>query len=265
MFFFFSTLSLSSDCDTYYTSSGCPVCVTHFVDRQCGWCKSQNKCISYDESSTCPDQFYYGPEANCNSTTPAPYNPTPAPQPEPTPLPEECSIYTADGCEICTSHYADRKCGWNKVAKQCQSNSTKTCNETEFYFGDNAKCDAEIPGPTPTPWPRYVANTSYCRSLSNSWCTNCVSSDPSMQCVWCYDTHECAMGDSEGFFFGTCKNFAYTNDTKCRGVVSDGAIVGIRVGLAIFVAIMIIIGCFICYKTIKKPEEQANPNYENVQ
>ena len=265
MFYFFSTLSLSSICEIYNGTfdDACPVCITHFADRQCGWCKSTGKCISYDESSTCSD-FYYGPDADCNDATPAPYSPTPAPEPTATPLPQQCELYTSDGCEICVSHYGDRNCGWNNVAKKCEAFDSKTCNESDFYYADNAKCNEPIPGPSPTPWPHYVANTSYCRALTDSWCTKCVSSDPSMSCVWCYDTNECAMGDSSGFFFGTCKSYAYTNDDKCQGKISNGAIIGIRVGLAIFITIMIALGVFICWRTIRTPADD-NAKYENVQ
>lgn len=262
MFFIFSTFSVSFDCKAVYTADGCPICITHYADRQCGWCNSTGTCMSIDDISQCASgKFLYGPEADCSQ--PAPPIPSPiTPAPEPTQIPQDCSIYQNDGCEICTSHFADRNCGWNAVDNKCENNNTKTCDDQHFYYGGNAKCGGKIPTPTPTPWPVYTANTSFCRLLSDTWCTKCVSTQKNMSCVWCHDTNECAMGDKDGFFFGTCKSYSYENDHKCRGVASKGTIIGVRVGLAIFVTIMIVLGVFICYKQISvKPEINS---YENV-
>lgn len=217
-----------------------------------------------DYKSKCAaGKFYYGPNADCEQDVP-PTPPEPVtPVPTPEPLDHDCSLYQNDGCEVCVSHYADRNCGWNNVSQKCESYEKKTCPDDKFYYGGNAKCFAQFPTPTPTPWPVYKANTSYCRLLSDTWCTKCVSSDPDMRCVWCHDTNECAMGDEFGFYFGTCKKYSYTNDTTCRGVASKGTIVGVRVGLAIFVTVMIVLGVFVCYKQIKQKPEEKNA-YQNV-
>ena len=250
----------STECTVLY-SDYCDICITHFADRQCGYCGSSKTCLSYDERSKCTGTFYYGPEATCDASYV--FTPTPTPLPEPSQIPDQCYLY--NDCEECTIHVSDRNCGWCLAADgtgKCVNATGYNCSGS-LYFNGNAKCGQPTPTPTPTPWPHYTSNTSYCRLLTDSWCEKCVSSDPTMQCVWCYDTHECAMGDEQGFFFGTCKNFAYTNDTKCRGVVSNSAIIGIRVGLAIFVALMIIIGVIICYKVIKQPPE-SQPLFEQI-
>jgi len=75
-----------------------------------------------------------------------------------------------------------------------------------------------------------------------------------MQCVWCHDTNECAMGDEDGFFFGSCKSYSYKNDNKCQGKISSSAITIVRIVVGIFVAIMIVLGITICYKQVKSSE-----------
>lgn len=258
MFFIFLALSVDFDCEAVYTSDGCPVCITHYADRQCGWCNSTGTCMSFKDRSKCQaGKFLYGPEADC--ALPAPPIPEPVkPTPTPEPLVQDCSIYQNDGCEVCTSHYADRNCGWNSIDNKCENNLTKTCDAQHFYYGGNAKCGGVIPTPTPTPWPVYKANTTYCRKLSDTWCSKCVASDPEMKCVWCHDTNECAMGDKEGFFFGTCKSYSYEDDDTCRGKSSKGTIIGLRVGISIFIVAVSVVGIYICYRQIKKTPEGNN-------
>ena len=261
MLFFLSKISLSFDCQAVYTKDGCAVCITHYADRQCGWCNSTQQCISYDDASKCPSgNLWYGPEADCSK--PAPVIPTPQP-PVPTqaPIPQECEIYQNDGCEMCISHYADRKCGWNSIDNKCETYDKKTCDDAHFYYGDNAKCGGVIPTPTPTPWPVYEANTTFCRLLSDTWCSKCVATQPNMSCVWCHDTNECAMGDKDGFFFGECKSYSYADDDKCKGYYSKGSIIGIRAVVSVIVAALVVAGILVCYKSIKQPKD----GYDNVQ
>ena len=217
--------------------------------------------MSYEDKAQCDGDFYYGPSAVCTESRP--YEPTPNPSPAPTPIPNECGIFTT--CDSCASHLLDRNCGWCQDASgngKCIDGNA-TCDGS-FYYNNNAKCGASIPTPTPTPWPApYEGNASYCRLLTDTWCSKCVSSDPSMSCVWCHDTNECAMGDKDGFFFGTCKSYSYENDDKCSGLMSNGGIVVVRVCIAIFVVAMVIFGVVLCYKVIKQPKQA--PLFEQIQ
>ena len=67
MLFQFVAFVISSDCDLLYTNDGCATCVSHYGDRQCGWCASSQKCISVNDIVTflyrevlyiCPDPEY---------------------------------------------------------------------------------------------------------------------------------------------------------------------------------------------------------------
>ena len=170
---------------------------------------------------------------------------------------DSCSMYTNDGCDTCTLHYKDRNCGWCATCNKCmQYNGNETdCNLSEFYYNQNAKCGGDIPGPSPTPWPHYEANATFCYAMSDDWCQKCVSENVSMQCGWCHTTHECIMGDAIGPFFGSCEEWSFTEDNKCLGKVSSGAVIGIRVALGIFITIVTAVSIFGCYKVIKSPSK----------
>lgn len=246
----------STECETLYSDS-CDICISHFADRQCGFCLSLNKCISYADKDKCTGDFYYGPESTCDA--PSVFTPTPTPLPAPTQIPDECGLYS--NCEDCTAHLSDRNCGWCQSEGKCVNGTNAKC-DGNFYYNNNAKCGKPTPTPVPTPWKVYKANTSFCKLYTDKWCTACVSTDPSQQCVWCFDTNECAMGDKDGFFFGTCKNYAYNNSLKCQGKSEHGTIVAVRVCLSIFVVVMICLGIFGCYKAIKQPAQA--PQFEKI-
>ncbi|OHT12767.1 Plexin repeat family protein [Tritrichomonas foetus] len=179
----------------------------------------------------------------------------------------QCGIYTNDGCDTCTIHYKDRNCGWCKSTNKCieyKGNETD-CDLTELYYNQNAKCGAEIPPPSPTPWPHYEANATFCYAMTGEWCQKCVSTNVSMSCGWCHSTKECIMGDAIGPFFGQCEKWSFTEDSKCTGKVSHGTIVGLRVGIGIFIAVVCALCIFGCYKVIKSPpSEDLDPTYEII-
>lgn len=265
MFFFLAALGLCEDlCSKLYSvnESWCPICVSHYADRQCGWCMTSKKCIEASSASTCPNAFYYGPETDCSASTP-PKTPTPFPKPTSVPEPfnpDECKMYKE--CGECTLHYGDRKCGFcsdspKSLSGTCMSTINSTCPHDRFYFNNNAKCGAEIPPPTPTPWPRYEANATFCYSMTGKWCQKCVSSNKDMHCIWCHSTKECVMGDADGAYFlgNKCESYSYEEDTKCTGKISDGAILGWRIGISIFIATVSVLCIIGCYKIIKKPKE----------
>lgn len=241
-----------TDCSLFYGDS-CEICVSHFADRQCGWCESTKKCVNVDDSSSC-SSFYYGPEAVCSQPPPKTPTPAPTPKPAPTLLPgSECKLY--NDCETCTSHFADRNCGWcmaSGTTGTCYDGNSSPCDPDKFYYNVSV-CGKPVPTPTPTPWPRYEADTQFCRKLSGTWCDKCVSTQPNMSCVWCHETKECAMGDAEGFFFGKCSKYSVTADDVCLGKASHKTIVTIRVVVSIFITAFTAIGIWICYKQIKRP------------
>ena len=262
LFLTFSYSFNKTDCSLLYSES-CDICITHYLDRQCGFCSSTNSCMNIDDKSQCTGTFYYGPQATCTQSYD--FTPTPTPIPQPTQLPDQCNLYT--DCETCSSHLSDRNCGWCQSESGeglCVDGSNYKCNGSLYYNG-NAKCGQPTPTPTPTPWPHYESNPTYCRLLSDTWCTKCVSSQPNMSCVWCFDTNECAMGNEQGFLYGTCTNYASTNNDKCQGKISTGGIIAVRIVLAIFVVAMIVIGVFICYKVIKEPETNRQTLFEQIQ
>ena len=208
-----------------------------------------------DDKSKCTGDFYYGPAATCSGPAPLP-TPTPEPTPYPTPLPgDQCGNYK--DCDTCTSHFADRNCGWCMASGEsgtCYEASKSTCDAKYFYYNTTV-CNQPVPPPSPTPWPRYEANTTFCKLLSGTWCEKCVSTQPNMSCVWCHASKECVMGDSEGPFFGSCPSntFSYKADDQCLGKIAKGKILAIRIVVGILVTAFIAAGIFICYKEIKKP------------
>jgi len=257
MFFLQVSFVLSvSECTLLYNDS-CPICVTHFADRQCGYCRATKKCISIKEDCPAAD-FYYGPSAKCTDEHPAPYNPTPSPLPAPTPLPENCDIYTKDGCEVCTNHYSDRKCGWCSKTNKCESSGSTTCPKTDFYYGGNAKCNAPIPLPTRTPYPRYEADPTFCQKYTGTDCPKCVSTNPNMSCIWCYSSKECVMGDSVGPFYGQCpdNDFALELRGRCFASASTWTL-NIWITVAFLVTIAIVLGVYGCCTASSLKEKAA--------
>lgn len=180
---------------------------------------------------------------------------------------DECSMYNSDGCTVCTTHYLDRNCGWNSRDNICENKNLTTCPDNEFYYKDNVKCgNTNFPTPTPTPWPVYEVNTSFCRALSGSWCSKCVSTNVNYSCVWCHSTRECVMGDKDGFFFGQCpdeKGVSYKDDDRCKGIISKGGIIGVRVGLGLVCALFTALGIWGCYHFIKTPAVET-PKYDEI-
>jgi hypothetical protein len=244
--------------------STCSTCISHYADRQCGWNFTSSQCTSYPNGTVGPG-VAFGPDCSCSnpSMTPSPPTPTPV-TPPPVVFPDECASYSS--CDTCTLHYADRQCGW------CQDSSPRcirynetapTCNYSAFYYDNNAKCNATIPPPDPTPWPRYDANPSFCYSMTDSWCKKCVSTNKSLSCGWCHSTNECIMGDREGPFFGSCANWMIEDDDKCLGKLSPNQILGIRIGLSVALVVLVGICVFGCYKVIKRPSHHAE--YESLE
>lgn len=266
MFLLLSVLARSDDiCSILYSKTNCSICVSHYADRQCGWCKdgSQSRCIEASSSGTCK-KFFYGPNTDCSAENPPPL-PTPFPLPPspPTPFPaSECSYYKT--CEQCTPHYGDRQCGWcDAEGVGCVAVANNTCPHDKFYYNNNAKCGAVIPPPTPTPWPRYEANATFCYAMTGKWCQKCVSANKDMHCIWCHSTKECVMGDADGAYFlaNKCESYSYDEDTKCTGKISDGAILGWRIGISLFIATVSVLCIIGCYKIIRKPKTEE---YEDL-
>ena len=180
---------------------------------------------------------------------------------------QNCDIYTKDGCETCTNHYRDRNCGWCSETNKCVDvvgNETQ-CNFSMLYYNHNAKCGEAIPQPSPTPWPHYEADPTFCYKMTGEYCKKCVSTNVSMSCGWCHSTNECIMGDALGLFFLSCPEWSFTEDNKCLKKASDSTILGLRVGLGLFVGIVILACIFGCYKVIKSPpSEDLDPTYEVI-
>ncbi|KAH0789558.1 Plexin repeat family protein [Histomonas meleagridis] len=259
LLFHLVAIAFASDCDLLYTSDGCSLCVSHYADRQCGWCRSSKKCITVSGNETCPSgQLYYGPNQDCEAEP----GPTPVPMPSPTkqPIPifTDCDQYTS--CEECTIHYKDRGCGWCATNNKCIQDGN--CNYSDYYYNNNAKCGAPIP-PTPQPFPRLESNTDYCISMSNTWCIKCVSSNTTQSCGWCASTKECVIGDALGPLFGSCDSWSYTEDQKCTGIISKSGIVAVRVVVGIVVAAIIAAGVFICIRAFRKQKE-VNVEYDSI-
>ena len=73
------------------------------------------------------------------------------------------------------------------------------------------------------------------------------------------------MGDALGPFFLTCDDWSFTEDNKCTGKISRNAIIGLRVGIGLVIAIIVALAIFGCYKVIKSPQsEDLNPTYEII-
>ena len=265
MFFIF-TLLIKADsnyCSTVYNLYGCRICITHFADRQCGWCSSTNTCESNLTKTCSPTEFIFGPNSKCDEQTIVVPTPTPTPSPTPSSLIGQCKIYTNEGCSVCSSHYTDRNCGWCETTKECVDISTgkESCSADSFYYGEAGVCGKPISTPMPV-WPVYSGNTSFCSSLSGTWCSNCISKDPSMSCGWCGATKECIPGYADGPLNLFCeKDWSFTLDRKCNGTSSHSAIVGMRVGIGIFVGIVVILCIVGCVKVIRQPDDTT---YEEV-
>ena len=233
--------------DCYLYSNSCEICVTHFSDRKCGYCRSTKSCI-YENETCSTDQFIYGPKAKCSDEKPIPYIPTLTPTPLPSLLPNSCSIYNNDGCSICISHFGDRNCGWCSTTNSCENINTTKCEFSNFYFNGNAKCGSKIPTPLPTPYPRYEADPTFCLKLTNTNCPKCVSTNPNKSCIWCHESKECVMGDSLGPLFGTCQGkFSTKLDAFCFKSSSTWSVY-IWITVAILVTFATIIGFILCYK-----------------
>ncbi|KAJ3424340.1 bifunctional inhibitor/lipid-transfer protein/seed storage 2s albumin superfamily protein [Anaeramoeba flamelloides] len=151
-------------CSTY--NSSCDFCLSHYVDRQCGYCYDSNKtygyCMMIKNKKGCKTDFYYGVLSKC------PPNPTPTPTPtpssspttSPTPFPtfdrSDCKdIYT--DCYTCRSHFFDRSCGWcnQEGGSQCYYGTADgpagqdKCDQKNWVYGPKSLgCDKQ---PTPTP------------------------------------------------------------------------------------------------------------------
>jgi len=253
MFLFLAIFGLSDNdiCTTLYAGD-CPICISHFADRQCGFCDTTKTCMLANQSSKCT-KFLVGPGTECGKEpAPTPVLPTYTPVPV---YSGPCDIYST--CEECTVHgKSDRNCGWCQTTGKCEHINESKCNETSFYHDNNAKCGAII-YPTVTPWPRYDANATFCYSMTGTWCQKCVSANVSMQCGWCASTKECIMGDELGPLFGSCKDWSYTEDDKCLGLISPGKIVAVRVVIAIVITVLIVFFIFSCYRIIKNPKENG--------
>jgi hypothetical protein len=192
----------------------------------------------------------------------------PIPTPLPTPFipsPEfanpSCENYL--GCEFCTSHYADRQCGWCNETQSCvEAEVPGSCNVSLLYYANNAICGYPVPPPDPTPWPSYNPDATFCYSLTSTWCENCVTKDRNMSCGWCHATKECVMGDEKGPYFLTCDDWSFGNATdRCLGKSSPSTILAVRIGVSIAAASIIILWIIGCYKVVKQP---ATVEYEQL-
>lgn len=175
-------------------------------------------------------------------------------------IPQQCGFY--EDCERCTGHLADRDCGWCDETNTCEYAPNSTCNFFKFHYKDNRKCGQRIT-PTPAPAPTYKVNTTFCRLLSGTWCTKCVTEDPDYHCGWCFDTNECLMGSENGPYSTKCRKWSYENDDQCQGKVSSGGIVALRVVLGIVVGGFIAAGVIICYCQVKKKKTPSD--YQPIQ
>ena len=182
MFFIFASLiKADSDyCSTIYNDYGCHVCITHFIDHNCGWCSNSQTCVSYGNKTCSDNEFIYGPNSQCDKP-PVPFSPTPTPSPTPSVLKGQCYLYDNENCDVCTSHYLDRNCGWCEATKKCVDvdEGKASCPVESFYYGDAGICNQPISTPMPI-WPVYVGNTTFCSSLSGTWCSNCISQNPNI-------------------------------------------------------------------------------------
>jgi len=248
--------ALATNCSLY---GDCRTCSAHYGDRFCGW-TTGGKCVDCDNATIDCSNAAYGPKANCNGPT---YGPTPSPTPStpptPPPIPENCSAYN-ESCDICTRHCADRHCGWCIDGANYGCVNASSCPPAKLYYGDNAKCGGRIPPPNPTPWPRYDANATFCYAMRGQWCYECVSANASMACGWCHSTKECIMGDQQGPFVIACDSWSWGLDDKCLGKASRGTILGLQVGIPIFITAVIVLGVLGCYKVIRK--KPAGAEYE---
>lgn len=246
--------SLDDICTTLYKDSGCPICISHYADRQCGWCSDLGDCVSL-ENHKC-QSYLYGPEARCDGA-PVPIPPTPTSVPTPAPFNHsECHLYDSD-CETCTKHWNDRHCGFcAEEGKQgCFHFEDSTCSPQHFYFNGNAKCYAVIPTPKPSPIPPFDRIPDFCAKMTGDWCTKCVSTNKSMHCGWCHTTKECIMGDANGPFFLGCEEWSFEEDDKCKGMISKSAALGLRIGIGLFVGSVVVICVVGCYRVIRKRRE----------
>jgi hypothetical protein len=262
--FLLAVFTRSQDTCSIYTNDGCILCVSHYADRQCGWLASSTppQCV-FRPNSTDPN-IIFGPGSQCSGPRPSP-GPTLTPIVTPTPYsfsPDECGNYGA--CTNCTLHYSDRQCGWCGSTNQCvQYNGSATrCNLSEYYYNNNAVCGGEVPPPNPTPWPRYAADPDFCYAMTDQWCKKCVSSNKSQSCGWCHSTKECIMGDLRGPLFGSCDNWMPLEDDQCLGKLSSGAIVGVRVGLSLAIALLVVLAVLGCYRVISRPAHDGD--YESL-
>lgn len=253
---------LSDDdlCDYLYTGDTCDVCMTHFADRKCGFCPKLNKCFSFENKSRCEGDFLYGPQARCTDTHEAPI---PVEQPlKVIPIYKgDCGLYKS--CDDCTGHYTLAECGWCETTQKCVKlnySDPDQCPFHSFYIGDNAVCGKKIT-PTPRPYPRTEVNASLCRSLSGTWCSKCVSTNETYQCGWCFDTSECIVGTETGPLFMKCKDWAFEDNAKCKGVTTSSNVIAVRVVFSLLIAGFMAGGIFICYRAIKTPAvaPQYNP------
>lgn len=268
MFFIFSSFAVSDSdiCSTIYSDLGCPVCITHFLDHQCGWCNTTSRCESSSTTSCPAEKFIYGPASKCDAP-PAPVPVTPTPTPEPQPITGQCSMYEQESnpCVVCSSHTTDRNCGWCSTTQKCVDveEGKANCPANAFYYGNNGVCGKPVPTPMPV-WPVYVANTTFCSSLSGTWCENCISKNPDMQCGWCGATHECIPGYADGPLNLFCESgWSFTVDDKCLGKASHSTIVGVRVSVGIFIGVVCVLAILGCIKVVRK--KAVENTYEEIQ
>ncbi|KAJ6235903.1 hypothetical protein M0813_28335 [Anaeramoeba flamelloides] len=205
--------SAEEDCEVY-TIQGCESCLTHYIDRSCGWCNNTNTCLKGTaqgpDTGECTDSWNFGPEGDCSIPTPTPTatpTPTPTPTATPTPDPNECSQSYKD-CNLCVSHNKDRNCGWCKTDKTCYSGNEESsldgkCKDENWIFGENSQC---IP--------------SECKSYDDS-CELCLTHHRDRSCGWCSQyglSYSCYRGNVQGPYNITCSgDWYYGPNSKCSG------------------------------------------------
>ncbi|KAJ6235298.1 hypothetical protein M0813_28740 [Anaeramoeba flamelloides] len=337
-------------CGVYNNS--CDSCLTHYADRQCGWCKTTSSCFTGNTDgpldSTCSqDNWYWGANSQC-PPNPAPKpttipTPTPTPTPIPTPDSDDCAIYpdcnrcaahyadrncgwcasdkkcyqgtksgssngkckgvnwnygsnakclssecnNYDSCDVCLTHFADRKCGWCTVdglSYHCLSGdgmgaTSMNCTDN-WYYGPNAKCTGPAPSPTvypsPTPSPTITPSPfpkDECTKYFDN-CYTCLTHYADRKCGWCSDTKKCFSGNASNPIDGSCssKDWLWGPTKSCQKPVpttsptkkpsstpknhklSSGAIAGIAVGSAAGAIILIVIIVVIVRKNNKQKQ-----------
>jgi hypothetical protein len=89
-----------------------------------------------------------------------------------------------------------------------------------------------------------------------------------MNCGWCHGSKECVAGDAQGPWFQTsaCGEWSHNESNLCLGKASDGAILGVRIGVGIAIGVITILSVVGCYVVIKRPSNApGRDGYAEIQ